>query len=115
MSEWISVKERLPDESEVVLVYGENACDWVHEVALLEGELWVDRGEGLDGVSHWMPLPEPPATDLTIEEALKLAVMDLSLFANYFCGGTRATHEVISAACGRVVSYREVLERAGKW
>jgi hypothetical protein len=71
MSEWISVKYRLPDESDVVLVYGENACDWVHEVALWEGGSWVDRGEALDGVSHWMPLPEPPVPELTIREALK--------------------------------------------
>ena len=67
------------------------------------------------GITHWMPLPKPPTPDLTIEEALKEAVMDLSLFANHFMGGTNATHEGIIDAIARVVRYRDVLERAGKW
>jgi hypothetical protein len=29
MSEWISVQERLPEESDVVLAYGANAPTWV--------------------------------------------------------------------------------------
>lgn len=119
MSEWISVKDQLPEIGERVLVTAYEGGSLVAERAgLLKDVEWHWKTQFgfylADIYTHWMPLPKPPTPDLTIEEALKLAVLDLSLFANYFCGGTRATHEGISAACGRVVRYREVLERAGK-
>ena len=62
MSEWISVKDRLPDTSKRVLI-----C--LLEICVTEGhynhgkKLWrmhnEMRGEVLS-VSHWMPLPDPP-------------------------------------------------------
>lgn len=83
MSEWISVKDRLPDESEEVLVYGENASDWVYEVAILDGALWLDRGEALEDVSHWMHLPESPIIKpLTKTEALREAITQLERIIN---------------------------------
>lgn len=56
--EWISVKDRLPDDDKTVLVtdgiriclsYYEGCCD-----------LW--RGGYIFGreMTHWMPLPQPP-------------------------------------------------------
>jgi hypothetical protein len=113
MSEWISVNDRLPELAVSVLAW--KPCGPF--VGFYDDDTWTVTTDQYSecGITHWMPLPKPPTPDLTIEEALKLAVMDLSLFANYFCGGTRATHEGISDACGRVVRYREVLERAGKW
>ena len=66
MSDWTSVKDRLPDLegspacSEHVLVYGEHG-----EMAMAwwDGEVWTDSGSGdvVGGeVTHWMPLPERP-------------------------------------------------------
>lgn len=60
MNEWISVKERLPEEGEDVLAYlGEGIFGicW-----LLKDGYWETRDSFLypDDVTHWMPLPEPP-------------------------------------------------------
>ncbi len=52
--EWISVEERLPDEYETVLVYGE-------EIGVRMAFYAVDKRVWNEGViTHWMPLPEPP-------------------------------------------------------
>ena len=50
MTEWISVKDRLPDSPESVLAY----CE--HDV------YWVIGSEDLHifGITHWQPLPDPP-------------------------------------------------------
>ena|SRR5687768_17208040 len=72
-SEWINVKERLPEPGVSVLTFngfvavnsidqGENPPDW--------GGGWDDRPRP----THWMPLPPPPATTLTVEEALREAI-----------------------------------------
>ena len=66
MSEWISVKDRLPPVAEWsgdrVLVYTEEG--YIHE-GLYEGEKfdeWIDKYFDSGYVTHWMPLPEPPNT-----------------------------------------------------
>ena len=60
---WIPVSERLP-EGDAVLVYRERGksnidIDWT----FIEGgrEYWYNSG--LDNVTHWMPLPEPPEVE----------------------------------------------------
>ena len=67
MSEWISVKDRLPKPFVSVLVYmpGETPCPTVHEGYLNpHGGWWAFHFDRLeDEVTHWMPLPplpEPP-------------------------------------------------------
>ena len=61
-SNWISVKDRLPDDRKGVLLYRQ---DW-NSIVLgsldggkfyIEGSYWATRL-----FSHWMPLPEPPTT-----------------------------------------------------
>lgn len=67
MSEWISVKDRLPEVRAVVLVYANNKI-YVSGIAALN-----DYGDGLHNwycvndyesidqdITHWMPLPDPP-------------------------------------------------------
>lgn len=64
MSEWISVKDRLPDAFVSVLVYmpQERPLPTVHEGYISRDGVWFagmfQRNE--DEVAAWMPLPEPP-------------------------------------------------------
>ena len=54
VQEWISVKDRLPDETkdEYVLV----VCDYHGKIKVETRKMWhIDSV-----VTHWMPLPEPP-------------------------------------------------------
>ena len=64
MSEWISVKDRMPEEGVDVLVYGDiylnrKGAD-VDFVDRKSGNFfYYDEGE----VTHWRPLPEPPESE----------------------------------------------------
>lgn len=75
MCEWISVKDRLPKELEFVLVYcpafvGEKYISCVFSARYQKGHRACDEGFGAEdclfriggenGVTYWMPLPEPP-------------------------------------------------------
>lgn len=60
---WISVEDRLPEHTVTpCLIYAdgdmEMAC-WTHDKYELAWWFFVD-GEYETGVTHWMPLPEPP-------------------------------------------------------
>jgi len=66
MSEWISVKDRLPEDETDVLVW----CDgegW--DKAFYQDGDWRDALEGfrIYNVSHWMIPPEPPTSELSGE------------------------------------------------
>lgn len=64
MAEWISVKDRLPEDGKVLCVRKSEAFRDRRYVDILN----VDHGWFMDGafvvadgnVTHWMPLPEPP-------------------------------------------------------
>lgn len=67
MGEWISVKDRLPDELTPVLVFTEADTEQNIGMGFLESGKWIDgySGRGImmmqqDLVTHWMPLPKPP-------------------------------------------------------
>lgn len=55
---WISVKERLPNEDESVLIYQPKAGCWVSSHDKHGWGMW-ENGLTCEP-SHWMPLPEPP-------------------------------------------------------
>lgn len=66
MTEWISVKDRLPSKNDYVLLY-DSSLDLVHEGKLRDGDFYYsersgyskDVGDGCE-ITHWMPLPEAP-------------------------------------------------------
>jgi hypothetical protein len=64
---WISVKERLPENGQRVLVYYRNqigeTCDITETRYVAGGYIGFWGG----GVTHWMPLPEPPEKEATTE------------------------------------------------
>ena len=58
---WISVKERLPERFEPVLVCREkNGSPYVEQGYKDVGEWWKVYGTRTKHITHWMPLPEPP-------------------------------------------------------
>ena len=72
MTEWISVKDRLPEEkiNEITMDYYHVicCCDFgglprrvdVRPYQFGRGHFWHGAGIMDDVVTHWMPLPEPP-------------------------------------------------------
>ena len=57
MSEWISVKDELPNRDIRVLVY-------IPEMNGSDCNIQISKGWGVSKyVTHWMPLPEPPEGD----------------------------------------------------
>lgn len=60
--QWISVKDRLPNEKQRVIV----RCNTVGTTVgwRLRGEWVTDLGDGGSEVTHWMPLPEPPQKEI---------------------------------------------------
>ena len=70
MSEWISVKDRLPEYGDLIIVVidrkvvnricfrdgSDDSQDWVEAVG--ENDNWT---KWFSSVTHWMPLPESPA------------------------------------------------------
>ena len=65
-SGWTSVDERLPDKGQGVLAYrGDFNGDMMNTYTYLGSGNWEDdygyRGSAEhEGITHWMPLPEPP-------------------------------------------------------
>ena len=55
-SEWISVEERLPEIGQSVLVYSSK----YYPVVECRDLVTYMRMGNYSGVTHWMPLPEPP-------------------------------------------------------
>ncbi len=70
MPEWISVKDRLPEENTRVLICTQWGDVWMASyysecrIAQAYWDVETLRGGGIDfkatEVTHWMPLPEPP-------------------------------------------------------
>lgn len=67
MSEWISVKDRLPEMDIPVLAFigtyyqGKGGFDIAIRWSERNGEWWTIKAWDLrDDVTYWMPLPDPP-------------------------------------------------------
>ena len=63
VQEWISVKERLPQEKVNCIVHYKHAyCDnddyWAIGMCFYDGEKF--RVDPAYKVTHWMPMPQPP-------------------------------------------------------
>lgn len=63
---WISVEDRLPEEKVNCIVHYKHAyCDnddyWAIGICFYDGEKF--QMDWAYKVTHWMPLPEPPAED----------------------------------------------------
>jgi hypothetical protein len=62
--DWISVKERLPDDECLVLVYMPGGWEevWFGYLSGEDTDTWrlADGGEPAKAITHWMPLPEGP-------------------------------------------------------
>ena len=66
--EWISVKDRLPEQYERVIVarvYEKGKPLQVEQGMLTAGGWWKVYGTNVKKVSYWMPLPEPPEEEET--------------------------------------------------
>ncbi len=57
MSEWISVKDRLPSTIGHYIAYSPGMITWVF---FSSNKKWCFDNTFLKGVTHWMPLPKPP-------------------------------------------------------
>jgi hypothetical protein len=60
MTEWISIKERLPENDKKVLVwqkYEENILGG-ERIMFYKYNTW--NGAGFGKITHWMEFPEPP-------------------------------------------------------
>ena len=56
--EWISVKDRLPEDDEVVIICTDKNFVYAGE---LIGDTWfLDNDSWTATVTHWMPTPNPP-------------------------------------------------------
>ncbi len=62
MSEWICVKDRLPEAFQPVIVCREKGKgEYVVEQGYKDvKDWWKVYGTRTKNVTHWMPLPEPP-------------------------------------------------------
>lgn len=65
--DWIPVEEELPKEKQKVLVYmpANELCDHEYMCEALYNYAWhkweyADEPIELEGITHWMPLPQPP-------------------------------------------------------
>lgn len=59
--QWISVKDRLPEDDAHYLVWVSDACTVERAMYYGDGEWLTEELDNLTRyVTHWMPMPEPP-------------------------------------------------------
>ena len=80
VQQWVSVEDELPKTKKVINgeVYYRNVAVLTEDKVIPEKIAYYDEGIGLwfqpldifplRNVTHWMPLPEPPKEEITIDE-----------------------------------------------
>lgn len=65
MNDWIPVSERLPEPGrEVLICQGDTVISAIYLPTVLRRPIWLQGGYyAYTAVTHWMPLPEPPAKE----------------------------------------------------
>ena len=68
MSDWISVKDRLPKGYAKCWVNYRSGWIEFQREATFDGHWYVNGNRADEYITHWMPLPEPPgiSTDVSI-------------------------------------------------
>lgn len=63
MSQWISVKDRLPDDAKRVIAFRFRTNQIIFATYI--GNVWLQDGRIIakNAISHWMPMPERPTTE----------------------------------------------------
>ena len=66
MNEWISVKDKLPENKRRVMVYTTQGAYRIGVFSFVggEGAVWFRCDRSCITCTHWMPLPEPPKEDV---------------------------------------------------
>lgn len=64
VSRWISVKERLPEKKQRVMVYTTQGVYRLGAFSFVgkEGAVWFKCDKSCISCTHWMPLPDAPET-----------------------------------------------------
>lgn len=68
---WISCKDKTPNNKDLILVYGKTVNTITHQVVRAKfykgsgsnKEQFISNGHEVRDVEFWMPLPEPPRTN----------------------------------------------------
>lgn len=60
MTQWISVKDRLPEEYKDVLAFGDEGLIIAQYYGEYLGGWATSINKSTDNITHWQPLPEPP-------------------------------------------------------
>ena len=58
VQEWISVKDELPDDDEIVIICTD--ANFIYAGELIGDTWFLDNDSWTATVTHWMPLPQPP-------------------------------------------------------
>lgn len=66
MNEWISVNDRLPYHLQTIIALHKNGSIHVEEYRALAILNSFSRENFYGPVTHWVPIPEPPAKEGTI-------------------------------------------------
>ena len=56
VQEWISVKDRLPEQGREVIAYSGG----VLKPTVFACQFWNQNYDGWARITHWMPMPQPP-------------------------------------------------------